>query len=178
MDETFRLLARNFDGAKIAGLYRAFGISRVTGHETIKLCKHCGIQVSTGCSRRLHFGWSITAVRDGEPNFSTQNGFSQWGAPKIESTQNARAFSTAARCLYNPWIATAKCRQAVDSGVATRRCVVGGRSLTLHRSCSCELAEYLPSKPTAIVLIDRVRARKKLSNIQRNKRRETGRLQV
>ena len=157
MDETFRLLARNFDGAKIAGLCRAFGISRVTGHETIKLCKHCGIQVSTGCSRRLRFGWSITAVRDGEPNFSTQNGFSQWGAPKIESTQNARAFSTAARCLYNPWIAYAKCRQAVDSGIATGRCAVGGRSPTLHGWCACVLAEYLSPKPTATVLTDRVR---------------------
>ena len=52
--------------------------------------------------------------------------------------------------------------QAADSGIATGRCGVGGRSPNLHGWCGCVLAEYLSLKQTATVLIDRVRVREKI----------------
>jgi putative transposase len=52
MDERLKFIARLLDGEKMAGLCRAFGISRKTGYKILKRYNDSGLEALTGRSRR------------------------------------------------------------------------------------------------------------------------------
>jgi putative transposase len=92
MDERLKFIARLLDGEQMAGLCRAFGISRKTGYKIVNRYNNCGLAGLTDRSRRpyrqanqlpLQIETLIVRLKHDKPS---------WGAPKIKE-RLARPYS-------------------------------------------------------------------------------------
>lgn len=83
MDERLKFVARVLDGEKMAGLCRAFGISRKTGYKIIARYNSYGLEGLTDRSRRSYRHANQLPVQIETQIVRLKQDKPSWGAPKI-----------------------------------------------------------------------------------------------